>query len=162
MGADEEDGDDLDGDDFDDEVKSGEGSATAVEAIHSLFSDHDECKGLEETKAFLSTAKSREDSRLVAKLKAWMESLLKKLGVEMGTYTISAATPDLLQDEVAPFLAQVNDGRPSPWPLVKIVRFVYRLSAKISPYSRIFLGLILIVRFSPMTSSLQISPEPPI
>ncbi|KAF9635186.1 hypothetical protein BFW01_g6081 [Lasiodiplodia theobromae] len=122
VGADEEDGDDLDGDDFDDEVKSGEGSATAVEAIHSLFSDHDECKGLEETKAFLSTAKSREDSRLVAKLKAWMESLLKKLGVEMGTYTISAATPDLLQDEVAPFLAQVNDGRPSPWPLVKIVR----------------------------------------
>lgn len=137
----DEDNDDDDEDDSDealeDAVKSGEVSVTAADAIYSLFSDHDECEDLEETKAFLKSAKGREDPEMLAKLKIWMEALLKKLGVESGKAIIGETTPERFQDAIAPFLAHVN-GEASPWPLVKIVRYVCRLSAKISQYLYVF------------------------
>lgn len=127
VGGDEEEDDEdyAEGEsDVDDEIAAGQGSATAADAIFSLFSNRDECKDLETTKKFLSTAKMRGDPRIISQLKVWLDALFQNLGVDSGKYTITAPTPDLLQEEVAPFLQHVNGERPSPWPLVKIVRFV--------------------------------------
>ncbi|KAK0645150.1 hypothetical protein DIS24_g8236 [Lasiodiplodia hormozganensis] len=121
-GPDDHDDEDYMGEDFEEQLESGEGSATACDAIHSLFSDHEECRDLESTKNFLSTTTDRGDPAILGQMKVWMDALLKSLGVESSQVVIRAATPDLLQDAVAPYLAHVNNDRPSPWPLVKLVR----------------------------------------
>ena len=84
FGADEDQEDDAINDDCDEEVQNREASATAVDAIHSLFLDHTECASIDATKMFLSSATSRGDPRLLAKLRSWTDTLLKKLNVESG------------------------------------------------------------------------------
>ncbi|KAL1621779.1 hypothetical protein SLS54_005302 [Diplodia seriata] len=122
-GTDEDEEGEFTAEGVDDEVQSGEGFATASDAIYSLFADHEECKNAEATKDFLSsTAASREDPHLLRKLGAWTEKLLKGLGVESGELVIRAPTPEDLRDSLAQFLAHVDRERPSPWPLVKLVK----------------------------------------
>lgn len=113
--------DDLVDEDCDGEVQNGESSATATAAIHSLFSDHEECNNAEATQTFLSSATSRGDPGLLAQLKAWTDKLFKDLKVESGKVTLTASMPEDLRDKLGPFLAKVPN-QPSPWPLVKLVR----------------------------------------
>lgn len=129
---DEEESEDVLSKGFDEQLQSGEGSATAAGAIFSLFSDHDECTDLEATKQFLSTATVRGDPFLIGQMKVWMEALLKSLGVESSKLVIRKPTPELLQDAVAPFLAHTNSEHPSPWPVVKLIKYVYQFSIQIS------------------------------
>ncbi|KKY28520.1 hypothetical protein UCDDS831_g00261 [Diplodia seriata] len=122
-GTDEDEEGEFTAEGVDDEVQSGEGFATASDAIYSLFTDHEECKNAEATKDFLSSAAaSRDDPHLLRKLGAWTEKLLKGLGVESGKLVIRAPTPEDLRDSLAQFLVHVDRERPSPWPLVKLVK----------------------------------------
>ncbi|KAL1627609.1 hypothetical protein SLS56_006330 [Neofusicoccum ribis] len=113
----------LDDEDFVDAETENEGaSSTAIDALVSLFCDHEECKDSDAARKFLSTAKVRGDPRIIGQLSAWMDALLASRGVKGGHVTINAASLELLQDEVAPYLQRVNSEFPSPWPLVKLVR----------------------------------------
>lgn len=104
---------------------------TALECLTALFRDHEEFADEESAAEFLNTATSAEDPTLLSKLVRWKDSLLHRLGVDDDGVTRFEACELLdITEKIQPFTKTVYKtdaaGRqqPSPWPLVKIVRYV--------------------------------------
>ena len=103
-------------------------ATTAFDAFQALFADHHEFQTETSARQFLSRASSELDSHILQKLFCWIELLLSKNGAKDGVIHLTAHTAADLMHEMEPFvktnpnLVDEDDPRPSPWPIVKLVR----------------------------------------
>ena len=103
-------------------------ATTAFDAFQALFANHREFQTEANAQEFLGRAKSELDSEIPQKLCSWVESLLLKIGAKNGSIYLTADTaPDLVRKmepfvKTNPHAADEDDSRPSPWPIVRLVR----------------------------------------
>ena len=114
----------------DEEVKNAQ---TTLENFVDLFRNHEEFADEDAATETLSTATSPTDPKILMKLRQWTDDIRKQL-LPTGTDTLilrDQTMPSLVA-KATPFMKSIPNasfqGRRlgySPWPFVKIVRFVY-------------------------------------
>jgi hypothetical protein len=112
-------------DDVDDEDLSH--MSTARDCLKQLFSDR---LGYESAEAFMGTATSAKDPKVLKQLMTWTTEI-HRMFIEEGQTSVhfTSATPEDLTEQYHPFTRECPNasfrGRPlrfTPWPLVQIVR----------------------------------------
>jgi hypothetical protein len=110
-----------------------ENATTARECFQELFAAQPEFKDEEAAEEFLSMAVSETDSRITTKLVKWTNDILNYFMKDQEkTVTLGASTAESLVEQFIPFTRKVHyatyNGYPlpfSPWPLVRLVRYVF-------------------------------------
>lgn len=97
---------------------------TVVEALHSLFSDHDECNSRRATRGFLKSAKSEDDEKIARRLTAWADAAINKHTNGQSRVIIEADTAAKLLERLAAYTSDGTDDDDDPstvslWPLVR-------------------------------------------
>ena len=105
-------------------------AATAREIFETLFANHPEFADEESAEAFLSTAKSPNDPRVLSKLTRWCNDILDQFVSDRDLIlTLGSKTIEDLVEQFIPFTRKMPyasyGGKPllfSPWPFVRLVR----------------------------------------
>jgi hypothetical protein len=104
--------------------------ATSRDCLNQLFADRLEFNSAE---AFMSTATSANDPKVLTQLMSWTTDI-HRMFIEDGEQSVhfSSSTPEDLTEQYHPFTRECPNAsykdkplRFSPWPLVKIVRYVF-------------------------------------
>lgn len=109
-------------------LDNADGASTAATALFSLFCDRPECMDIDKTQEFLRTAAVRGDPVIISKLQLWTENWLKRHKVWNDKVTMRSHTPDGLRDKTTRYMRHAKkngEWMPSPWPLVRIIRFAH-------------------------------------
>ncbi|ORY12845.1 hypothetical protein BCR34DRAFT_624118 [Clohesyomyces aquaticus] len=96
----------------------------ARECLHQLFADKKEFRDLEAAEAFLSTARSSKDIKVLARLRKWTSDLLAYLSPDtLNSLNFETGTAKELLEQILPFMRTYDNasfqGKPlrfSPWP----------------------------------------------
>lgn len=103
-------------------------ATTAFDAFQALFADHREFRTERSGHEFLIRANLITDSAIPHKLYTWVEQLKSKYEADQGMIHMVADTAAELGLKMEPFVkmsssvADEEDPRPSPWPIVKLAR----------------------------------------
>lgn len=103
---------------------------TALESLRALLSDREEFQDDAAAKAYLYTASSKSEPRIMSKLRSWTDELYERLQIDGGQIRLTARTPLDLMEKIKPSTKTVppsmmDEGlRCSPWPFVYSVRYV--------------------------------------
>jgi hypothetical protein len=103
--------------------------ATARDCLKQLFADR---LGFDSAESFMGTATSANDPKVIKQLMSWTTEIYRMF-IEDGETSVhfTSATPEDLTEQYHPFTRECPNasfkGKPlrfTPWPLVKIVRYV--------------------------------------
>lgn len=99
---------------------------TVIEALHSLFVEHRECKTKRATREYLKSARSEDDKDVLKSLKKWADKLIQRNAEDQEFVVIEASTPQEMLKKVEVYSTEItDDGNQrglSLWPLVKLIK----------------------------------------
>jgi len=110
-------------------VENDRAARTALESFMALFSDRDEFADEEAARAYLYTASSGDDQRILNDFTRWTDGIFDRLKAHDGSIVLTAANVFDLTDRIRPFtkttpqFLMCGDVQCSPWPFVKLVRY---------------------------------------
>jgi len=99
---------------------------TVIEALHSLFIEHRECKTKRATREYLKSARSEDDKDVLKSLNKWADKLIQRNAEDQEFVVIEASTPQEMLKKVEVYSTEITDDDNqrglSLWPLVKLIK----------------------------------------
>ena len=97
---------------------------TARDICMALFADHDEFKDKVSAQQFLMKLRSKRDQTVINRLLTWLDQTVQSLQNNNGFVEMEADDMDDLRELIAPYVLNLAaNGKPLPWPLVKVVKY---------------------------------------
>ena len=93
----------------DDDTDDSQDAATTMECFLALFADHEEFVDEEAADAFLSTATSYNDPKILGKLREWTDNILRRFRGYDNRLSLGASTSEEIAEQIKPFTRNISD-----------------------------------------------------